>query len=155
MTDFTSGLENSHVHLDDILVARHLEEQFSAHSRAHFDYLSEHGARTKAPKCELGKLSVTFLDHIIPSSRIAPSPDKAAAIRDYPQPHSYRQVRVSVGLVNFCRRFISICTEIVARPADLLREVRRKFELPAAEKQGFISVKGAIIKIALIIHPDP
>ena len=54
------------------------------------------------------------------SSGIHPLPEKVQAISDYPQPHSRRQLRTFLGLVNFYHRFIPGCARILQPLNDLL-----------------------------------
>ena len=155
MHEVTRGLENVFVYLDDILVASQNAGQHEAHLRALFERLAQHGVTINSSKCELGKTTLTFLGHVISASGIQPLPEKVTAIREFPEPSSYRQLRRFAGLVNFYRRFIPSCAEVMRPLTDLLRGGKRKFEFPDAAKSAFASMKEAIANIALLTHPDP
>ena len=155
MHEATRGLKNVYVYLDDILVASSSKEEHMTHLRALFERLSQHSVTINPAKCELGRTTITFLGHEISASGIQPLPDKVAAIRDYPEPHSYRQLRQFSGLVNFYRRFIPHCAEIMQPLTDLLRGGKRKFIFPDTAQAAFTLIKEAIANIALLAHPDP
>ena len=81
--------------------------------------------------------------------------DKISAIVDYPEPSTFRQLRRFNGLVNFYRRFIPRCAELVQPLTDLLRGKRRTLEFTDSARQAFAKLKMAIADIALIAHHQP
>lgn len=104
---------------DDVFVAGIPKWQQSANPSAFFDRPGKDGVTTKTPKCGLGKPSIIFLGYIVSSSGIAPSPDKATAIRYCPAPRSYRQLRQFFHLVNFNWRSIVHCAKTITPLAAL------------------------------------
>lgn len=110
-----------YVHLGDIIVASHPEEQHDAHLHTLFHRFSEYGVTINASKCALRKSSVAFSGHIVSSSGIASLPDRVTARRNYRESHAYRQLPEFVGLVKLHRRFISNCAEMIAPLTNLLR----------------------------------
>ena len=79
-------------------------------------------------KSQFGVPSLNFLGHIVDRSGISPMEDKVHAIRDFPEITSVRKLREFLGLVNFYRRFIPHCAEIVQPLTDLLRGRKKKNE---------------------------
>ena len=75
-----------------------------------FECLKQHGIIVNLQKCKFGVPSLDFLGHLVDSSGIHPLPQ---AVTDFPQPTSRRQLRAFVGLVNFYRRFIPGCAQIL------------------------------------------
>nr|WP_239110335.1 reverse transcriptase family protein [Streptococcus dysgalactiae] len=155
MNEVTRGLTHVYVYLDDILVASSSPEDHMTHLRALFDRLVEHGVTINPAKCELGKSTIDFLGHTISEEGLRPKHDKVSAIRDFPAPTSYRQLRRFLGLVNFYRRFIPNCADLMRPLTDLLRGGSRKFTFPESAQSAFSSIKEAIANIALLAHPDP
>ncbi|MBM6549273.1 reverse transcriptase domain-containing protein, partial [Streptococcus dysgalactiae] len=154
MHEVTRGLKNVHVYLDDILVASSSPEEHTTHLRALFDRLVEHGVTINPDKCELGRNTIDFLGHTISAEGIHPKSNKVSAIRDYPVPSTYRQLRQFAGLVNFYRRFIPQCAHKMQPLTDLLRGGEKKFTFPESAHAAFTSIKEAIANIALLAHPD-
>lgn len=114
MHEAPGDLENTCVHLDDTLVASHSEEQQSTQLRDLFDSFSKRDLAINISKCELRKLSVTFLEHITSPSGLDPKPDKVITIRDHPESHTYQELWQFINLVNFCKHFIPNCAEKIA-----------------------------------------
>jgi hypothetical protein len=121
------GLDSAYVYLDDILVASSSVEEHISQLRALFDRLAEHGVTVNAAKCSFGLDQIDFLGHRISTSGIIPLSDKLKAITDYPEPNSFKQLERFDGLVNFYRRFIPHCAELMQPLTDLLRGKRKKF----------------------------
>ena len=58
--------------------------------------------------------------HHVNNTGISPLQEKVTVIQDYPQPTSLNKLRGFLGLVNFYRRFITDCAEIIYPLIDLL-----------------------------------
>lgn len=149
------GLDNTYAYLDDILVASDTPEAHELHLRALFERLTLHGVTINAMKCSFGEPHVTFLGHIISHAGISPLPEKVAAIVDYPEPNSIKQLRRFDGLVNFYRRFIPNCATLMQPLTDLLRGNPKNFVFPNEARIAFTELKQAISKIAAVSHYIP
>ncbi|CAH8536585.1 unnamed protein product [Dicrocoelium dendriticum] len=152
--EVTRGLEGVYPYLDDILIASSSDEEHLHHLDALFQRLTQHGVTVNPDKCELGQSSIDFLGHRISASGIEALPDKIQALKDYPAPSSFKQLRRFLGLVNYYRRFIPNCASIVQPMTDLLRGKQRSFHFPDDAKLSFEKLKDAISNIALLAHPD-
>ncbi|CAH8466172.1 unnamed protein product [Dicrocoelium dendriticum] len=152
--EVTRGLEGVYPYLDDILIASSSDEEHLRHLDALFQRLTQHGVTVNPDKCELGQSSIDFLGHRISASGIEALPDKIQALKDYPAPSSFKQLRRFLGLVNYYRRFIPNCASIVQPMTDLLRGKQRSFHFPDDAKLSFEKLKDAISNIALLAHPD-
>ncbi|MDY6930035.1 MAG: RNase H-like domain-containing protein [Pseudomonadota bacterium] len=149
------GLDFVYPYLDDLLIASTTAEEHFDHLRRLFERLTQHGVTVNPDKCDLGKSSLEFLGHTISSTGIEATPQKVDAIKDYPEPNSYKQLRRFAGLVNYYRRFIPKCASIMQPLTDLLRGGERKFSMTDPARQSFIELKHAISKIAMLTHPVP
>ncbi|CAH8564643.1 unnamed protein product [Dicrocoelium dendriticum] len=152
--EVTRGLEGVYPYLDDILIASSSDEEHLRHLDALFQRLTQHGVTVNPDKCELGQSSIDFLGHRISASGIEALPDKIQALKDYPAPSSFKQLRRFLGLVNYYRRFIPNCASIVQPMTDLLRGKQRSFHFADDAKLSFEKLKDAISNIALLAHPD-
>ncbi|CAH8648271.1 unnamed protein product [Dicrocoelium dendriticum] len=152
--EVTRGLEGVYPYLDDILIASSSDEEHLHQLDALFQRLTQHGVTVNPDKCELGQSSIDFLGHRISASGIEALPDKIQALKDYPAPSSFKQLRRFLGLVNYYRRFIPNCASIVQPMTDLLRGKQRSFHFPDDAKLSFEKLKDAISNIALLAHLD-
>ncbi|CAH8490858.1 unnamed protein product [Dicrocoelium dendriticum] len=152
--DVTRGLDFAYSYLDDILVASSSEQEHLEHLRALFQRLTQHGVTVNPTKCELGKSTVEFLGHLVSSSGIEVLPDKIQAIKDFPAPTSFKHLRRFCGLVNYYRRFIPRCAQLMQPLTDLLRGNERKFAFPDTAQAAFAELKDAISNIALLAHSE-
>ncbi|CAH8667643.1 unnamed protein product [Dicrocoelium dendriticum] len=152
--DVTRGLDFAYSYLDDILVASSSEQEHLEHLRALFQRLTQHGVTVNPTKCELGKSTVEFLGHLVSSSGIEVLPAKIQAIKDFPAPTSFKHLRRFCGLVNYYRRFIPRCAQLMQPLTDLLRGKERKFAFPDTAQAAFAELKDAISNIALLAHSE-
>lgn len=148
------GLPSVHAYLDDILVASESQEEHILHLRALFERLAQHGVTINASKCSFGQRAVTFLGHSISQEGIQPLTDKIDAIKGYPEPTSIRQLRQFVGLVNFYRRFIPRCAEVMQPLTDLLRGKAKKLNFSEEARAAFEQLKSAISATTSLGHMD-
>ena len=155
MDQVCRSLESVYVYLDDILVASENTEQHILHLRALFERLSFHGVRINTDKCCFGCTEVSFLGHRISASGITPLSEKVQSILDYPEPTSFKQLRRFDGLVNFYRRFIPNCAQLMQPLTDILRGEPKKFNFTDVAREAFASLKKAISNIATINHYHP
>ncbi|CAH8497729.1 unnamed protein product [Dicrocoelium dendriticum] len=151
--DVTRGQDFAYAYLDDILVASSSEQEHLEHLRALFQRLTQRGVTVNPTKCELGKSTVEFLGHVVSSSGIEVL-DKIQAIKDFPAPTSFKHLRRFCGLVNYYRRFIPRCAQLMQPLTDLLRGNERKFAFPDTAQAAFAELKDAISNIALFAHSE-
>ena len=155
MDQVCRGLESVYVYLDDILVASENSEQHLLHLRKLFERLAQHGVTINPEKCCFGCAEVSFLGHQLSAEGITPLTDKVQAIMDYPEPTSFKQLRRFDGLVNFYRRFIPNCAQLMQPLTDILRGKPKKFSFSDAARHAFASLKQAISNIAFIKYYEP
>ena len=147
------GLDFVFVYLDDILVASNSQEEHVHHLRTLFARLSQQGVTVNASKCLIAKDTIEFLGHKVSSTGITPLHEKVQAISDYPEPTTFRQLRRFDGLVNFYRRFIPQCAQLMQPLTDLLRGKAKKLVFTEASRIAFVKLKQAISNIASLAHP--
>lgn len=152
----TRGLDFVHPYIDDILVASSNEAEHQSHLRLLFDRLATHGITVNADKCIFGESSVEFLGHFIDQYGIRPLVDKVKAIAQYPQPTTLAGIRQFTGMINYYRRFLPACANLLQPLSDLLRGRKNgDIELPPAAIESFEAAKTALSSAVMLHHFDP
>ena len=114
--------------------------------------------RINPGKYVFGALSLIFLGHIISHKGISPLPEKVKALQDLQPPTSLRQIRHFLGLLNYYRRFIPHCVDLLSLLSDLLRNKKKKNEqisLNDLQLKTFNEMKQKLATTSLLAHPVP
>ena len=151
------GLDSCFAYLDDILVASDTPEQHTADLRHLFERLAENGLTIHPDKCEFGQTSLEFLGHTVNSDGITPTAERVTAIEQLPQPASTKDLRRFLGMLNFYRKFIPNCAEILAPLDSLLCGPGTKAKAlhwSDAAETAFAAAKSALANAALLHHPS-
>nr|VZI45352.1 unnamed protein product [Spirometra erinaceieuropaei] len=148
------GLRFVYVYIDDFLVAsRDIEEHFQ-HLTLLFDRFQQFGITLPPAKCVLAATSLEVLGHLIDSNGIRPLPSKVAAIRDFPPPTSKRQLQWFLGMVNFYRRFLPNCADLMLPLTNMLSGPKGSLELTGEAPTAFERIKNSLADATLLTHPD-
>ena len=142
------------VFLDDIFVYSRTEEEHMRHVEEVLKRLRAQKLYAKRSKCELFRDEVEFLGHRIGAKGLAVSPDKIAAVRDWPQPRNVHDVRSFCGLANFYRRFVKDYSKI-ALPLTELTKSENKFQWSEPQQQAFNALKRSLCAAPVLLIPDP
>ena len=100
-------------YIDDILIASSSPKERQQHIQEIFKRLEYFGLKINVQKCIFGVPSVEFLGHQIDKIGITPLLSKIEAIKNFPVPTSLKQLRRFVGIVNYYRRFIPKCPDVL------------------------------------------
>eukprot|EP00794_Sanderia_malayensis_P001258 gene1258-biopygen485 len=153
------GLDFVYAYIDDLLIGSSSGSEHLTHLEKLFERLLEYGLVVKASKCTFGADSLDFLGHRISASGISPLQSKITAICEFPEaaPTSLRQLREFLGLINFYRRFVPNCAQIVQPLTDLLAGRRPKTALDLSENAlaAFQGIKSALATATMLVHPSP
>ena len=126
--EVTRGLTFVYAYLDDLLVASATETEHKEHLRLLLDRLTQYGVTINPNKCQFGVPSLTFLGHVVDQHGIRPLAEKVQSLHDFPVPTSLRRLREFLGLINFYRRFIPNCADIVQPLTDMLKNKEKKIK---------------------------
>ena len=112
--------------------------------------------RINPGKCVFGASSLTFLGHVISPEGISSLSEKVKALKDLQPPTSLRQLKYFLGLLNYYRRFIPHCADLLSPLSDLLRNRKKKNEqisLNDIQLKVFNEVKQKLATTSLLAHP--
>lgn len=142
-------------YLDDIAIFSSSWVDHVEHLRAVLCRLREANLTVKAPKCQLGRAEVAYLGHVIGQGRRRPSEVKVAAVANFPQPQTKRDIRSFLGLAGYYQRYIARYSEIASPLTDALRKTEpQRVEWDCAKERAFSMLKKALTSQPVLSAPD-
>jgi hypothetical protein len=117
----TDGLEGVFAYMDDSRAGSPDRQTHLHHLEAFFKTLAANGLAINLDKCVFAKLSLEFLGHTISATVVTPMADHATEIKNFPPPQDIKQLQHFLGILNFYRRFLPECAQILKPSTDLLK----------------------------------
>ena len=156
MDNALGDLDFCFIYMDDLLIASKDEALHVEHLRIVFQRLQEAGLVLNIEKCQFGVPSVEYLGHHVDATGVSPLPSSVAAVKNFPQPASTKQLMSFLGMLNFYRRFIPGAARMLKPLTDALKGKPQKLLTWTEEmRSSFSSSKEALCKVATLAHPDP
>ena len=93
-------------YIDDIIVFSENGEEHVQHLRCVLGALRRYGLTIKEAKCEWGKVKLEYLGHVIGGGELAVPAHRAAAMAEYKQPQTKKQLRSFLGAAGYYRQFV-------------------------------------------------
>nr|VZI21898.1 unnamed protein product [Spirometra erinaceieuropaei] len=149
------GLPFAYAYTDDLLVASRNEEEHKEHLALVFDRLDKFGVVINPSKCVLGVPSLEFRDHQVDAKGLRPLPSKVEAVRNFPPPTSKRQLQRFLRMVNFYRRFLPKCADLMLPLTKMLSRPKGPLELTGEALTAFERIKNSLANDTLLTHPPP
>ena len=94
------------LYIDDILIYSTSFTDRLCHVAQVWQTLKVAHLKIRINKCQFAKNSVEFLGHLITPEGIGPNKKNVEAVTSFPTPSKVKDVRVFLGLCDYCRRFI-------------------------------------------------
>lgn len=102
-------------------------------------------------KCRFEKLEVIFLDHHISSARISPIRSKLEAFSQFSAPT--RKVCQFLGIINFFRRCLPNCTQIMKPSTEILTNLKNcDIVLSNPAMVSFFKIKSVLSRAIKLSH---
>ncbi len=117
----TDGLEGVFAYMDDSWVGSSDRQTHLRHLEAFFSALATNGLAINLEKCVFAAPSLEILELMISATGAAPTADHAAEIENCPPPQDNKQLQRFLGMVNFYRRFLPNCAQVLKPMTDLLK----------------------------------
>lgn len=140
------------VYLDDIMIMGKTFEEHIKNLEEVMQRLRDANLKLNPKKCELFRKEVTFLGHVVSEEGVATNPEKIKTVQTWPVPKTIKQVRSSLGLCSYYRRFICKFAEI-ARPLQQLTEANQKFNWSDDCQSAFEELKTKLISTPILSYP--
>ncbi|BHF63963.1 hypothetical protein SprV_0200695900 [Sparganum proliferum] len=129
------------------------EEKHKEHLALVFDRLDKFGVVINPSKCVLGEPSLKFLGHQLDVEGLRPLPSKVEAIRNFPPPTPKRQLQRFLGMVNFYRRFLPNCADLMLPLTNMLSGPKGPLGLTGEALTAAQRIKNSLVDVTLLVHP--
>lgn len=98
---------------------------------------------------------VEFLGHVVEGGKIYPSPDKTAAVMNFPRPASVKEMQRFLDLTGYFHKFIDQYSLLTKPLSDILK-ADAKFQFEIAEERAFRQPQTALSQhpVLKIYHPS-
>ena len=143
------------IYIDDILImGDNLEDHLRLVEEV-LQTLREHGLKVKPGKCHWVKEKVQYLGHMIGRDGIEKSPEYVNRIMNFPKPKTVKEMRSFLGLVNFQRKFVPRCSDIM-KPLSVLTggKKTRKIKWNEERELAFTELKDALQEEVRLSYPE-
>lgn len=114
------------VYLDDVIIFGKNFYEMLENLKVVFLRLREANLKINPKKCVLFRKNVKYLEHVVSADGVTTDPKKIAAIRDWPAPHTKKQLRSFLGFCSYYRKFVKGFSSL-AKPIYALTENQIKF----------------------------
>jgi len=123
--------------------------------RDFFERVRKVNLSLKPSKCKIGFAEVDFLGHTLQKDTIRPQRETVGRILDTDRPKTKKACRSLLGMINFYRRYIPNCAEIIA-PLTELTKGRAPNVVKWGDKQesAFKEVKRLLSNEPILKLPD-
>ena len=101
-----SGLDFAFSYLDDILIYGPNPETHLRHFQVVFQCLLKTRLKLKEIKCNILKIHIQYLGHLISETGIEPLPEMLDSLQDMPPPRNLKEVKQFLGLAGYNGKFI-------------------------------------------------
>ena len=141
------------VYLDDILLlSRDFPEHYK-HLEMLFQKFRDANLRMNGKKCSFAKDEVKYIGHILSADGVRIDPSKTDVISSWPRPKSHEEIRSSLGMTNYYKKFIDRYSQRSAPLRNLLsKDV--PFVWGDAQENFFQDLKTALLSPPILRFPD-
>ena len=141
------------IYLDGITVFSISYEKHLQHLERVFLKCMKFGISLNPKKSHFALEEGKLLGHIISKHGIRIHPSRVEAIEQIAIPRSKKEVQSFIGKVNFLRRFIPNCVEIMRSITDMLRK-GNEIKWTPKSSQSFSKIKTALTWTPMLISPN-
>lgn len=125
MKKLLEGLKQLETYVDDVLAHTRSWKEHLELLRKFFERLRERKLTLKPQKCQPGFETVDFLGHTVSNDQIKPKEEAVEKINEMPRPRNKKQVRSFLGALNYYRKFIPNCAEIMKPLTELTKKEQK------------------------------
>src|SRR5438045_1683318 len=141
------------VYLDDIIIYSKTFEQHIDHNKIVFDALRKAILKIKLKKCFFCFPNIAFLGHIVGRNGISVEPTKVEKIKTFSELTNLTDLRASLGLFSYYRKFVKDFSKIAAPMTALLKK-ETPFEWTDKQQKAFNFLKERLMEAPILQYPD-
>lgn len=145
--------EHVFVYLDDLLIVSQTFEEHMGFLQEVAERLSNAGLTINVEKSHFVMSELKYLGYLVGEEGLRTDPEKVEAIKNFPAPKTVKQVRRLIGMVNWYRRFIPNCSEVL-QPISNLTKKGVKFNWTDDAQRSFDKVKQLLSSAPVLVNPD-
>jgi len=128
-------------------------EDHLKHVNKVLDVLKKENLYLKMSKCEFGKTSLVYLDHIVGGGGLKIDPSKVDVNLNWPKPNNVTEVRIFLGATQYYRKFITNLP-FITTPLHALTSVKQLFQWGGKQHKSFDTLKDKISTMSVLALPD-
>ncbi len=151
----TDGLEGVFAYMDNSRVGSPDRQTHLRHLETFFHALATNGLAINLEKCVFAAPSLEILGHTISATGAAPTADHAAKIKNCPPPQDIKQLQHFLGMVNFYRRLLPNCAQVLKPLTDLRKAGAKTLQWTATAQEAFQKTKCLLAAAVPLQHPAP
>ncbi|GBP15917.1 Retrovirus-related Pol polyprotein from transposon gypsy [Eumeta japonica] len=154
----------AYVYIDDVLIYSSTPEEHIEHIEAIVNALHKANMKISNEKSHFFKEEIEYLGHVIKHNGITVDPTEIQTIRDYPKPTTLKELRSSLGLASYYRKFIKNFAAIVKPLTTFLRgennsisknqSAKIKIELDQPALEAMNRIKDELEAQVQLFQPD-
>ena len=152
----TRGLPFCFAYVDYVLVASNSLEEREHHLGLLLDRFKQNGVALNKEKCEFAVTNLTFSGHHISTKGFEPIERKVQTLTKFPKPQTIEQLSRFLGMINFYRRFIPLCSEILQPLNKMLsppKSSKKKLKWSVETVSAFLKIKQKLSNATLLTFP--
>lgn len=109
------------VYLDDLIIFGRTIDEHEERLLKVLDKLRDEGLKISLDKCQFGRTSANYVEHIVSKDGISTEPSKIEAVVSWPQPQTVTELRSFLGFCGYYRRFVKDFSKLCRRLNELLQ----------------------------------
>ncbi|CAI5662959.1 unnamed protein product [Oreochromis niloticus] len=94
------------VFLDDLIVFSDTLEEHESRLMKVLTRLRDYGLKLSPEKCHFFKTSVKYLGHVVDAHGVHTDPEKISALKSWPRPSNFKELKCFLGFAGYYRRFV-------------------------------------------------
>ena len=141
-------------YIDDIVVFSNSAEEHVQHLRRVLECLRKYELTIKEAKCEWGRVKLEYLGHVIGGGELAVPAHRAAAMANYLQPRTKKQLRSFLGAAGYYRQFVKGYARLSAVLSPLTSKSAPSVVCWTAEGlEAFTRIKVSLVDVVTLNIP--
>jgi hypothetical protein len=110
------------IYLDDLILYSDSKEEHSRKLERVLERFERANLQLHPGKCAIAQLQIKYLGYRLSEKGVSASPDKVAAVKNYPNTRNAKDVRAFLGLAFFYRRLVPKFAETAKPLTHLTRK---------------------------------